>query len=485
MNDDHLRRLARATLMPSFPGLMVPDWLRRLVEHGLGGVCLFAGNLASGAAPIASALHGARPDVLVALDEEGGDVTRLEATTGSSIPGNAALGAVDDVGLTERIAAALGAELRAAGIDLDLAPVADVNSDPENPVIGVRSFGSEPEAVGRHVAAFITGLHGAGVAACAKHFPGHGATTVDSHLALPVVDVPIDVLVGRELVPFRAAVDAGVAAVMTAHLVVPVLDDRPATISRRVLNDVLRGELQYAGAVVTDALDMAGIGGVEAMPLTVVRALAAGADLCCLGSRAGAEVTEACVGSVVRAVTAGELDEDRLADAAARVALIRRRPPDATAPVPGALAVLGEAAARRALRVEGERLHPVLGAHVVELAAPPGIAVGDVPWGMAAELAPLDPASTAQHLSNGDDVDPALDRAFGRALVIVTRDPHRHPSQARHLAKLVAARPDAVVVDLGWPSARTAPGPTRIVTYGASRASRRAASELLVGRIGG
>ncbi len=151
-------------------------------------------------------LRSEREDVIVAIDEEGGDVTRLEAATGSSYPGNAALGVVDDATLSERVAASLGAELAAAGVNLDFAPVADVNTNPQNPVIGIRSFGADADLVGRHVAAFVCGLQSAGVAACAKHFPGHGDTSVDSHLALPVVDA-VD---SQALLPFHAAIEAGV-----------------------------------------------------------------------------------------------------------------------------------------------------------------------------------------------------------------------------------------------------------------------------------
>src|SRR6185503_12265660 len=156
-----------------------------------------------------------------AIDEEGGDVTRLEAATGSSYPGNAALGVVDDVELSERVATSLGAELAAVGVNLDLAPVADVNTNPQNPVIGIRSFGSDADLVGRHVSAFVRGLQNAGVAACAKHFPGHGDTALDSHLALPVVEA----LDEHALKPFRAAIESGVRSIMTAHIVVRSLGE--------------------------------------------------------------------------------------------------------------------------------------------------------------------------------------------------------------------------------------------------------------------
>ena len=156
--------------------------------------------------------------------------------------GPAALGAADDLDLTRDTGRAVGAELAAAGIDLDLGPVADVNSNPDNPVIGTRSFGADPAAVAAHVAAWVAGLQEAGVAACAKHFPGHGDTAQDSHLALPDVDGrPRRPCARRELVPFAAAVEAGVAAVMTSHIVVPALDPAlPATLSRPVLGPAAR-----------------------------------------------------------------------------------------------------------------------------------------------------------------------------------------------------------------------------------------------------
>src|SRR5918996_2687555 len=202
-------------LLPGFAGLEAPEWLRRRLSEGLGGVVLFARNVRDReqVAALTAALRAERPDLLVAIDEEGGDVTRLEAASGSSYPGNHALGAVDDLELTEQVAAAIGSDLAGVGINLDLAPVADVNTNPQNPVIGVRSFGADPELVARHVAAFVSGLQRVGVAACAKHFPGHGATEQDSHEELPTVSEGLE----NALLPFRAAVDGGVRCVMTAH----------------------------------------------------------------------------------------------------------------------------------------------------------------------------------------------------------------------------------------------------------------------------
>jgi beta-N-acetylhexosaminidase len=476
---DDLRRLAAGVLLGSFHGPVVPEWLARWVDGGLGGVCLFGSNLTGAAtgveaaAAVAGALHAASPRVVVALDEEGGDVTRLEARTGSSLPGNAALGIADDVVLTRDVLGALGAVLRSAGIDLDLAPCADVNVDAANPVIGVRSFGADPELVARHVAAAVQGLQDAGVAACAKHFPGHGATTVDSHLDLPVVAAPADLVRRRELVPFRAAVAAGAATIMTGHLLLPAFDgDRPATLSRRLLGDVLRGELGFTGAVVTDALDMHGVGGPPAIPANVVRAVVAGADLCCLGSDATDELTGACIDAVVAAVQDGTLDESRLAEAAANVSAIAASTDPAARDAD--LVRLGREAAERAIVVEGAPPGPLRGAHVVEMKRPPTIAAGEVPASLSQAMLQLDPTVTSDVL--GTPPPPPADGP----LVVVVRDPQVVPGAPEKLAALLAARPDAVVVDLGWPAPGSdARGRTRIGTFGASRVSIEAVARLL------
>jgi len=475
-----VRRLAAGVILGSFPGPTVPAWVCRRLDEGLGGVCLFGSNLtgaSSGvdaAAAVSGELHDIAPSMVIALDEEGGDVTRLEARTGSSLPGNAALGAIDDVVLTRDVARALGSVLRSAGIDLDLAPCADVNVDAANPVIGVRSFGADPELVARHVAAAVQGLQDAGVAACAKHFPGHGATAVDSHLDLPVVDAPADLIRRRELVPFRAAAAAGASTVMTGHLRLPAFDaERPATLSPVLLTDVLRGELGFTGAVVTDALDMHGVGGPLAIPANVVRALAAGADFCCLGSDASDELTGACIDAVVAAVQDGTLDEARLVEAAARVTAISRT----VEPSPHGSAVedlgrLGRQAAERAIVVEGAPPGSLLGAQIIEMKRPPTIAAGEVPASLSDAMRRFDPTVTSDDFG----VPP---RSEG-PLVIVVRDPHVVPGAADTLDELLAARPDAVVVDLGWPVGTALRSRTRITTFGASRASIEAAARLLV-----
>src|SRR3954451_12403956 len=221
-----ISELAACVLQPGFAGTTAPDWVCRRLAEGLGGVALFARNVESPAqvAALTAKLRAERPDVIVAIDEEAGDVTRFESRQGSSRPGNLALGAIDDPALTEAVAHELGRDLARAGITLDYAPDVDVNSNPDNPIIGVRAFGADPALVARHSAAFVTGLQAAGVAACAKHFPGHGDTAVDSHHAVPVIARNRAELEACELVPFRAAVAAGSLAVMTGHLLVPALD---------------------------------------------------------------------------------------------------------------------------------------------------------------------------------------------------------------------------------------------------------------------
>ncbi|MDF2750084.1 MAG: glycoside hydrolase family 3 domain protein, partial [Gaiellaceae bacterium] len=312
-----LERLAARCLFVSFPGDRVPGWARRLLELGLGGVTLFADNVrdTDGVAELTAALRADAPELLVSIDEEGGDVTRLEAGRGSSFPGSLALGVVDDVELTREVAAAIAAALARAGVNLNLAPVADVNTNPRNPVIGVRSFGADAALVARHVAAFVEGTQRQGVAACAKHFPGHGDTAVDSHRALPVVGGDLE----TALAPFRAAVAADVQAVMTGHLVVPGFGEAPATISRELVTGLLRERLGFHGLVVSDALEMGALSATIGVAEGAVRAIAAGVDALCLGHRVGEDGAGAVLAALVAAAQSGRLEPDRLAEAAARV----------------------------------------------------------------------------------------------------------------------------------------------------------------------
>jgi beta-N-acetylhexosaminidase len=476
--DPGLRRLALRTLLAAFAGKTAPDWALGLLSDGLAGHTLFGFNIAdpNQVARLTATLRDARSDVLIAIDEEGGDVTRLAHLTGSPYPGNAALGAVDDPDLTRSVYAAIGADLVAAGINLDLAPTVDVNTADDNPIIGTRSFGSDPLLVARHATAAIDGLQASGVAACAKHFPGHGATVSDSHLELPTVDAPLSVLRERDLPPFAAVVAAGAQAIMTAHIRVPELTgDEPATFSHAVLTDLLRGEYGFRGVLITDALEMKGAaeaaGGIGP---AAVRALAAGADLLCIGADVDHALVEAVAAEIVAAVGDDRLPAHRLEEAAARTAALAtwtRRP----AAPPPTDAALGYAAARRAVRVEGSLVeidHPL----VVHLESGYSIAEGRVPWGLTPHLNGTEQVTVVAAEASPEAL---ADRAGSRPIVVVGRHTHRTEA-TRTLIERLAASHAVAVVEMGWPSAWRPVGARAFVTtYGASHANGRAAAEAL------
>jgi len=467
-----VERAAAACLFPGFAGLTASDWVRRWVERGLGGVVLFGQNIDEPrqVRELTASLHAEREDLLVATDEEGGDVTRLEARRGSSYPGNWALGVVDDVELTEAVAASIAAELATVGINFDLAPVADVNSNPDNPVIGIRSFGGEPGLVARHVAAFVTGLQDAGVAACAKHFPGHGDTSRDSHLELPVVEGNVT----EALEPFRVAIAAGVRSIMTAHVRVPSLDDEQATLSPRILQELLREELGFAGVAITDALEMRAVSATVGIEEGAVRALVAGADALCLGAEIDERLVESTHGAILAAVRSGRLAQERLLEAAGRVAELGfwTRAPRAAAPT----RELGVVTARRALEVSGDvRLSgPPL---VFDLRPPASIAAGEALHSLGDVLE----ASETLVLVEGD-VAP-VPPADGRPVVIVVRDAHRHEWERDAVGRLLPQVSEAVVVELGLPVWRPEDA-AWIATQGSGRVNLEAAAEALEDRAG-
>jgi beta-N-acetylhexosaminidase len=474
-----LRTMADTVLQPGFVGTNPPDWVRRRLAGGLGGVALFARNVvdADQVAELTAALRAEKPDVIVAIDEEAGDVTRLYARTGSPWPGNLALGEIDDPLLTEDVAFRLGGELAAAGITLDYAPDADVNSDPNNPVIGARAFGADPDLVSRHTVAWIRGLQRAGVAAAAKHFPGHGNTSVDSHLDVPVIKASRAELDAVELAPFRAAIDAGVLAIMSAHLRVPALDpDLPATLSPRIMTELLRDELGFTGLIVTDGIEMRAISDRFGLEHATVLALVAGNDAICIGGDHADEATaDRLRDAIVAAVCRGELSEERLADAAARVGRVARagRPGRSQ---PHTSDGAGLAAARRAIRVTGPAPSLETAAQVVEFQPVLSFAVApETPWGIGAPLAARLPGTTWTRVVENEPL-PALD---GRPLVLVVRDAHRYPWVLDAVAELLAVRPDAIVVEMGIPMAVL--GATHVATYGATTVAGQAAAEKLTG----
>ncbi|MGA5504206.1 glycoside hydrolase family 3 protein [Streptomyces umbrinus] len=503
---DTLTRDALAVLQPGFTGTSAPSWLLRRLGEGLASVGLFGRNIATPAqvAALTAQLRAERDDVLVAIDEEGGDVTRLEVRTGSSFPGNHALGAVDDTQLTEAVAHELGRRLAACGVNLNWAPSADINSNVDNPVIGVRSFGADTSLVARHTAAYVSGLQSAGVVACTKHFPGHGDTAVDSHHAMPRIDAELPVLESRELVPFRAAIEAGTRAVMSAHILVPALDPvHPATLSRRILTGLLREELGYDGLIVTDGMEMQAISATYGIERGSVLAIAAGADAICVGGGLSDEPTVLRLrDALVAAVRSGELPEERLADAATRVralaawtASMQTTPSTPSSALSSAGSAAGSdagsdastdvglVAARRALKVtRGAHFAPVTEAPYVAAFTPvANIAVGDeTPWGVAAELRRLLPGTETGSFTGERAGAEALAAAGSRRVVAVVRDAHRHTWMAEALDVLLAARPDTVVVEMGVPQSPPR-GALHIATHGAARVCGLAAAEAIAG----
>ncbi|RII16060.1 putative lipoprotein YbbD precursor [Streptomyces sp. YIM 130001] len=494
---DTLTRDVLAVLQPGFTGTTAPDWLLRRLDEGLYSVGLFGRNIASEdqLAALTAQLRAERGDVLVAIDEEGGDVTRLEVRAGSSFPGNHALGAVDDPELTRQVATELGRRLAACGVNLNWAPSADVNSNSDNPVIGVRSFGADPALVARHTAAYITGLQSAGVAACTKHFPGHGDTSVDSHHAVPRIDADPKTLRVRELVPFRAAIEAGTKAVMSAHILLPALDaGHPATLSPSILAGLLRRELGHEGLIVTDGIEMQAIAATYGIERGSVLAIAAGADAICVGGGLADEDTVLRLrDALVAAVKSGELPEERLADAAARVRALGEWTAGATESARSEPVAprtdIGLVAARRALTVTraDTPVEPLTeGPYVAAFTPVANIAVGDeTPWGVAAELARRLPGTgTGSYAGQDEDAralaSGLLAEAGERRVVAVVRDVHRHPWMASALDELLAARPESIVVEMGVPQAPPR-GALHIATHGAARVCALAAAEVITG----
>src|SRR5688572_6154973 len=290
-------------------------------EFSLGGVILFSRNIEvpEQVAELSGDVQALATELplWVSVDQEGGRVARLKRPF-TEWPPMAVLGRSGNTELASRFAAALAAELKAVGITLDYAPVLDIHTNPKNPVIGDRALAEDAETVARLGAAIVRALQDNGVAACGKHFPGHGDTSVDSHLDLPIVEHPPDRIRRVECVPFRAAIAADVAFIMTAHILVPSLDEqRPATLSRAIVYDLLRDELGFEGVILSDDLEMKAIAATYHVPDAAVQAVRAGCDglLVCSGQP---EVQSAVLEALVHAVEQDIVPLKRLEDAMAR-----------------------------------------------------------------------------------------------------------------------------------------------------------------------
>lgn len=479
---DELIRLVNGVLWPGFLGSDLPAWLGTALDEGLAGVVYFAQNLDADTAALSAQIHRRSPRALIGVDEEGGSVTRLETRTGSTVPGAAQLGVIDDVDATEATGYAIGRRVDAIGADVVIGPVADVNTDPRNPVIGVRSFGDSTELVSRHTAAAVRGIQRAGVAACAKHYPGHGDTHTDSHHDLPTLTLTQREVEEHHLPPFAAAIDAGVRSIMTAHICAPQWGDAPATLDPQVLGR-LRAD-GFDGVIITDALDMAAIRERVGIGGGAVRALAAGADLLCIGNPTnpgpamlpGQDEIDYLLArdAVVAAIVGGELSRARVAEAAGRVTAMADavRGRSAAPEVP----FDADALADRAIRVQGTIPRFADAATtVIDLRGASTLAVDSAASHVASALAAggeiirLDPASADATVSAA-----ARRASSGQAVVLVDRIDAGSPQRAV-LERIRSTAPDAVAVNVGLPV--DADGPvisSPAASLLAARAARRA-----------
>ncbi|MFJ8958954.1 glycoside hydrolase family 3 protein [Lentzea sp. NPDC102401] len=477
-----LSTLVNSCLLPAYGGAVPADWLKRDLDDGLAGIVLFGANLdlidGQIRAVVAEPLRAHQPDVIIALDEEGGDITRAEYHRGSNYPGNFALGAVDEPELTFEVAASIAADLIEAGVSVNLAPSVDVCPGQRMPLMGTRSFGADAARVAAHAAAFVEGVQRHGVAATAKHFPGIGSTSVDSHFQLPTVHDPEPVLRARDLLPFEACVRAGVRAVMTGHVVARAIDRTPATFSRRFITDVLRGELEFDGVVISDALDMTAARGDAGFAVAAVRSLQAGVDLMILGPQDGEETCALIRDGVRRAVEDGGLPLSRLEEAARRVAALKEwssapRGPEAD------LGGVGLSAARRALQIGGPTPVPASW-FVVEARGEPNISCGSVPWGLQEVLRRLGGTVGGVQIHERGDIAGVRFPADVPVAVVVraeTADSWQH----QVVAAVLRQRADAVVVDMGFCDVPVPPGTSVVKTRGAGLVNAVAAAELLSG----
>ena len=497
-----------ARLMIAFDGTELPrSAARRINEQGVAGVTLFRVHnivdpprVRSLTAAIQEARPAGAPPLLVAADQEGGQLVGLGGET-TQFAGAMALGATGDDDLAERVAGATARELRALGVNVNYAPVCDLADNPANPALGIRSFGDDPEAVGTLAAATVRGLQDHGVAATAKHFPGAGDTTADPHHELPLVARTTAELAGRELVPFQAALAAGARMVMTGHFaLLGENDDQPASLSTAVLRDLLRGQLQFDGVTVTDALDMHALAQGSAQIVDAVAALRAGEDV--LLGTADAEALERLGEGLAQAQRRGLIDADDDAAAKGRLDELRRwlghydQPPlDVVGCAEHQL--LAAELARRSITLvrNDDRLLPLTPAVDTRIA---------VVQSMPADLTPADTSSTVpptlasalrRRLNGVEEI--LLPAAPGEAdiaglvarlatfdvVVVGTFSAHLQPTQAALAAAVLASGRPTVTIALrtpwdllAYPSART-----HVCSYGILPPSMEALAAALLG----
>lgn len=315
-------------LMVGFDGAAPAEGVEELIrKHHIGGVILFSRNIKDPAqcAKLTESLQKAAPDapLFIAVDQEGGRVSRL-APPFTQFPPARTLGHCDSVDLTYSCAEAMAKELAAVGINMNFAPVLDVDTNPKNPIIGDRAFGASPTLVSKHGLATIAALHDQRVIACGKHFPGHGDTAADSHKTLPRVDHSLHRMADLELKPFIHAVENRLHAVMTAHVLYTKLDEKyPASLSKKIISQLLRKTIQFEGLVVTDDLEMKGITDGFTVPEAAVRAVQAGSDLILVCH--SLDQQKAVLEALIHAVEKGTITQERLNESLSRILSLKER----------------------------------------------------------------------------------------------------------------------------------------------------------------
>jgi beta-N-acetylhexosaminidase len=452
-------RLILSTFSPGFGGAVVPEWIKPWLENGLGSVTLFASNTPNfeTASNLISEIRSYNPDVLIAIDEEGGDVTRLFVREGSRYPTPALLGQCDDEDLTFRSYSSMGAILKSLGVDITYAPVADVVAYENNPIVGVRSFGMSSDVVNRHVLRAVQGLQSSGVSACVKHFPGHGAVLEDSHHDLPRIKLSKNDYERVHIEPFKNAIASGVSAVMIGHLIAECLDPNlPASLSSKILRDYLRSEIGFKGLIVTDALDMGAIGGPTKIHESALNALTAGADLLCFSGMG--DQSQFVVNSfewIQSAFNRGEISEDSFVESSQRIGEIRVKNLNS-------IKVEQNIDYRELIsgfEVLGDVELSSSAINLVEIGTKPTIAAGDVSWGIHRELRSVG-INCEIHASDAENL-------ASKKLVVAFRDAYRDGPLLATLNRLNQRFPDAIFVDMGWPTREFEPR-NLIRAYGSS-----------------
>lgn len=465
-------------LMVGFHSTFYDDHIEQLVgEYKIGNVILFSRNILDSrqtrdlCSRIQSKMleHTGIP-AFISIDHEGGMVSRVHRDI-TCLPGNMAVGATNDPANAGKVAGIAARELRALGININFAPVLDVNNNPLNPVIGVRSYGEAPEKVADFGVSYIKGLQENGVIATAKHFPGHGDTAVDSHVDLPLVAHDRERLYGVELYPFRKAVGNGVDAVMTAHILFPALDGDglPATLSYNILTNVLRKELGFEGIIVTDCMEMSAISKYFGTAKAAVRAIKAGADLILISHTR--EVQIQAFHEIKNAVLTGEIPMDRIDESVDRILRIKKKYRLFENPYPDEkyIELMGSVEHRAIVRgislksitlVKDElNLLPIRGKNILAISPEmaPVSAVDDrispdlsfagsfvERFGGACKVIPLNP--------NESVIDDVKSEAVGKdAVVVGTYNAHLYPGQARLVNSLLEANKKVVAVALRDP----------------------------------